>query len=180
MITLVLGGTRSGKSAVAEELAARHGPAVTYVATMMPRGDPDLEARIAAHRARRDPAWSTVDAGDDLPGLLSTLRGTVLVDSLGPWVAAGCTVPGIATPGIAASGAGTGGGALCVALRERSGDTIVVSDEVGLAVHPSTEEGRRFQDALGSVNHAVSAVADRVYLVVAGRPLELPPVGGVP
>jgi adenosyl cobinamide kinase/adenosyl cobinamide phosphate guanylyltransferase len=175
VITLVLGGTRSGKSAVAEGLAARQGPAVTYVATMIPRGDPDLEARIAAHRARRDPAWETVDAGDDLPVLLSTLRGTVLVDSLGPWVAALCTDPGIAAPA-----AGTGGGPLCVALRERSGDTIVVSDEVGMAVHPSTEEGRRFQDALGSVNHAVSAVADRVYLVVAGRPLELPAVGGLP
>ena len=46
-----------------------------------------------------------------------------------------------------------------------------------MAVHPSTEEGRRFQDALGSVNHAVSAVADHVYLVVAGRPLALPRVG---
>ncbi len=163
MITLVLGGTRSGKSAVAEDLAARHDPPVTYVATMIPSGDPDLEARIAAHRGRRDPSWETVNAGDDLPGLLSTLPGTVLVDSLGPWVAIG------------AAGARADGGALCAALRGRSGDTVVVSDEVGMAVHPPTEEGRRFQDALGSVNHAVSAVADRVYLVVAGRPLELPP-----
>ena len=53
MITLVLGGTRSGKSAVAEDLAVRHGPPVTYVATMIPSGDPDLEARIEAHRQRR-------------------------------------------------------------------------------------------------------------------------------
>ena len=57
VITLVLGGTRSGKSAVAEELAARHGAPVTYVATMDPSGDPDLEARVAKHRSRRDPAW---------------------------------------------------------------------------------------------------------------------------
>ncbi|MGA2473181.1 MAG: bifunctional adenosylcobinamide kinase/adenosylcobinamide-phosphate guanylyltransferase [Acidimicrobiales bacterium] len=170
MITLVLGGTRSGKSAVAEDLAVRHDPPVTYVATMIPTGDPDLEARIAAHRGRRDAAWETVDAGDDLPGLLSMLQGTVLVDSVGPWVAAA----------LAAPGAGVDGGSLCTALRDRSGDTVVVSDEVGMAVHPSTEEGRRFQDALGSVNHAVSAVADRVYLVVAGRPLELPPIGDLP
>ncbi len=88
MITLVLGGTRSGKSAVAEELASRHGAPVTYVATLDPAGDPDLAARVAAHRQRRDPAWETVDAGDDLGGLLTKLHGTVLVDSLGPWVAA--------------------------------------------------------------------------------------------
>ena len=49
-----------------------------------------------------------------------------------------------------------------------------------MAVHPSTEDGRRFQDALGAVNHAVSAAADRVYLVVAGRPLALPAMGSLP
>jgi nicotinate-nucleotide--dimethylbenzimidazole phosphoribosyltransferase len=139
---------------------------------MIPAGDPDLEARIAAHRRRRDPTWETVDAGDDLPQLLAALRGTVLVDSLGPWVAA-------AGAG-GRSGVGADDRGLCAALLERPGDTIVVSDEVGMAVHPSTEEGRRFQDALGSANHAVSAVADRVYLVVAGRPLELPPVRELP
>jgi nicotinate-nucleotide--dimethylbenzimidazole phosphoribosyltransferase len=166
MITLVLGGTRSGKSAFAEHLAAHHEASVTYVATMIPAGDPDLEARVAAHRLRRDPAWKTVDAGDDLPGLLAERGGTVLVDSLGPWVAAG-----------RGGGAGVDDAKLCAALLGRSGDTVLVSDEVGMAVHPSTEEGRRFQDALGSVNYAVSAVADRVYLVVAGRALALPPWG---
>ena len=53
----------------------------------------------------------------------------------------------------------------------------MVSDEVGMAVHPSTEEGRRFRDALGALNHAVSALADQAYLVVAGRALPLPPAG---
>jgi adenosyl cobinamide kinase/adenosyl cobinamide phosphate guanylyltransferase len=163
VITLVLGGTRSGKSAVAEALAARHGPTVTYVATMAIGEDPDLAERVAAHRMRRDPAWETVQCGDDLPCLLAELRGTVLVDSLGPWVAA--------------AGAAADGESLGAALRSREGDTVVVSDEVGLAVHPSTEEGRRFRDALGSVNHAVSAVADRAFLVIAGRALALPPAG---
>ncbi len=169
MITLVLGGTRSGKSAVAEELAARHGEPVTYLATMDPSGDPDLEARVAAHRTRRDPAWVTVEAGDDLRARLAEIRGTVLLDSLGPWVAAA-----------GATGAAADGASLCAALRGRGGDTVVVSDEVGLSVHPSTEQGRRFQDALGAVNHAVSVAADRVYLVVAGRPLALPPAGPPP
>ena len=170
MITLVLGGTRSGKSGVAEDLATRHGPPVTYVATMVPAGDADLEARVAAHRGRRDPAWRTVDAGDDLAGLLAALEGTVLVDSLGPWVARAA----------AGEDGGADGASLCAALRRRSGDTVVVSDEVGLSVHPSTEEGRRFQDALGVVNHAVSTAADRVFLVVAGRPLPLPTMGSLP
>ena len=65
---------------------------------------------------------------------------------------------------------------LSAALRARTGDSVVVSEEVGLGVHPSSELGRRFRDALGEVNTAVAAVADGVLLVVAGRvlPLERP------
>jgi adenosylcobinamide kinase/adenosylcobinamide-phosphate guanylyltransferase len=63
---------------------------------------------------------------------------------------------------------------LCLALTSRSGDTIVVSDEVGFGVHPETAIGRNFRDALGTLNQEVAAVADVVYLVVAGRALLLP------
>jgi adenosyl cobinamide kinase/adenosyl cobinamide phosphate guanylyltransferase len=172
VITFVLGGARSGKSAVAEALAASHGQPVTYVATMVTAGDPELEARVEAHRRRRPNEWATVEGGDDLPGVLRTLAGTVLVDSLGPWVAA--TLDGWVGADVDAEARADG---LCAALRARKGDTVLVSDEVGLAVHPSSVEGRVFRDALGAVNRAVSAMADRAYLVVAGRPLELPPVG---
>jgi len=48
-----------------------------------------------------------------------------------------------------------------------------VSEEVGLSVHPPTDAGRRFVDALGELNQAVAAVADDVLLVVAGRVLPL-------
>lgn len=161
MITLVLGGARSGKSAYAESLAAATGPAVTYVATGRVT-DGDMADRIAAHQARRPEAWATVEAGADLPAVLAPLAGTVLVDSLGTWVA------GAADPV-------ADGDALCAALRARDGDTIVVSEEVGMSVHPPTPIGRRFADALGLLNTQVSAVADRAYLVVAGRPLPLPP-----
>jgi adenosyl cobinamide kinase/adenosyl cobinamide phosphate guanylyltransferase len=167
MITLVLGGARSGKSAVAEALTAALAPPVTYVATMVPAGDPALEARVAAHRRRRDPAWTTADAGEDLVKVLTSLSGTVLVDSLGPWIAG--------RPAMDADER-----ALCEALRGRVGDTVIVSDEVGMSVHPSTPEGHRFQDALGALNLAVASVADRVYLVVAGRTLELPGRPDVP
>jgi nicotinate-nucleotide--dimethylbenzimidazole phosphoribosyltransferase len=168
VITLVLGGVRSGKSAVAEALAARGGPQVTYVATMDPSGDAELQARVDAHRERRDASWTTVDATDDLARTLTLVHGTALVDSLGPWVA---------RFGGGADLVEAQAAALCEVLAERDGDTVVVSDEVGLAVHPSSKEGRWFRDALGLLNHAVSEVADKVYLVVAGRAVELPPPG---
>jgi adenosyl cobinamide kinase/adenosyl cobinamide phosphate guanylyltransferase len=161
MITLILGGSRSGKSAYAERLVAVKASPITYVATMQVGDDPDLSARVAAHRLRRPADWATIEAGHDLPAVLARTAGSILLDSLGPWVAAHSEKgPVDAT-------------ALCRALGERSGDTVVVSEEVGLGVHPSSAAGRHFRDVLGSLNQAVAAVADDVFLVVAGRALRL-------
>ena len=63
--------------------------------------------------------------------------------------------------------------ALLAALGARTGPTVLVSEEVGLGVHPSTEVGGRFRDALGSLNQAVAELADEVLLVIAGRVLPL-------
>jgi len=161
VIVLVLGGARSGKSAVAEGLAAdlAEGRAVTVLATAVV-GDDDMAARVAAHRARRPPSWGTVETGADLVDAVSSCRGVALVDALGTWVAA--------APDLSVDA-----DALCAALARRDGDTVVVSEEVGLGVHPSSDSGRRFRDALGLVNQAVAATADEVLLVVAGRTLAL-------
>jgi len=164
VITLVLGGARSGKSATAERVAGSGPEPVTYVATMTVGGDAGLAQRVAAHRARRPARWRTVEAVDDLPGLLRSLDGTALVDSLGPWVAA--------APAMTVDADG-----LCAALVDRRGDTVVVSEEVGLGVHPTSEAGRHFRDALGALNQSVASVADAVLLVVAGRVLALGPEG---
>lgn len=160
---LVLGGARSGKSELAERMAASAGEPVTYIATLaLDPDDLDGAERVRRHRERRPRAWTTLEAAEPagLPEILSSVRGVVLVDSLGAWVAA--------VPGFAADGA-----ALAAAIAGREGTTVVVSDEVGLGVHPSTELGRAFRDALGLVNQQVAAVCERVVLVVAGRVLEL-------
>jgi len=164
MITLVLGGARSGKSEVAERIAARLPVPITYLATLVPGDDPDLAARIEAHRARRPAGWRTVEAGAELPAVLRSVPGPVLLDGLGPWVAAS---QGMAVDAVA----------FCAALTGREADTVVVSEEVGLGVHPATEDGRRFRDALGELNQSVAAVADEVLFVVAGRILRLDPPG---
>ncbi|HLI43998.1 MAG TPA: bifunctional adenosylcobinamide kinase/adenosylcobinamide-phosphate guanylyltransferase [Acidimicrobiales bacterium] len=164
-VTLVLGGTRSGKSRVAERLAAEAaadaGGRVTYVATAQV-SDPGMERRVALHRARRPPAWETVEllSSAELTLVLARVEGSVIVDSLGTWVAS--------APGLEVDGPG-----LARALGERAGPSVVVSEEVGLAVHPASALGRAFVDALGELNQQVAAVADRVLLVVAGRTLEL-------
>lgn len=147
---------------MAERLAAPLGD-VTYVATgAFDPADPDWGERIARHRARRPARWGTleIDRAGDLAGPLAAIAGPVLVDSLGTWVAG--------HPDFVVDRNG-----LVAALQERRHPSIVVSDEVGMGVHPSTPAGRQFRDALGDVNRLVADVSDRVLLVVAGRTLPL-------
>ncbi|MGA8369061.1 MAG: bifunctional adenosylcobinamide kinase/adenosylcobinamide-phosphate guanylyltransferase [Acidimicrobiales bacterium] len=171
-LLLVLGGTRSGKSEVAERLAGERAGsegAVTYVATGASptgTGDPLWDARVQAHRNRRPSRWETMELGPgrDLGAACAALAGTVLIDSLGSWVAG-------------MEGFRVDHDRLCAALRRRAdaagGLTVVVSEEVGLGVHPPTSAGMAFADALGLVNQRVAAVSDEVLLVVAGRVLAL-------
>jgi adenosylcobinamide kinase/adenosylcobinamide-phosphate guanylyltransferase len=168
VLTLVLGGTRSGKSTYAEWLAAEAAASsrlpVRYVATA--RSDPDdpaYLARIEAHRARRPDSWATIECASpaDLPELLHCGE-VVLMDSVGAWM--------VRHPDFRVDLP-----ALDAALDARGAPTVLVSEEVGWSVHPPTSLGRRYVDALGELNQHLAARADRAVLVVAGRVLELGP-----
>jgi adenosylcobinamide kinase / adenosylcobinamide-phosphate guanylyltransferase len=167
---LVLGGTRSGKSRFA--LARAHatgGPDVTFIATAR-TGDPDLDERIAGHRAHRPDGWRTIESGLDLPGAIATAPGAdrpaavLLVDCLTLWVSA------LVEAGTAVEPAWT---ELAAALDTVRAHVIAVSDEVGHGVVPAFELGRRFRDELGWLNQRVAETADDVVLTIAGIPLAL-------
>ncbi|KXP14623.1 nicotinate-nucleotide--dimethylbenzimidazole phosphoribosyltransferase [Tsukamurella pseudospumae] len=166
-LTLVLGGVRSGKSARAEQLIGT-GP-VRYIATApRPDGDPDLVARVAAHRERRPASWATVET-QDLRSVLSEGSAPTLVDDLGGWLAARLDAVGWDTP----EKMTTELDGLVAAAAAYPGDLVLVSPEVGLSVVPATHAGRVFQDLLGTVNARLAAIADRAELVVAGIPVPL-------
>jgi adenosyl cobinamide kinase/adenosyl cobinamide phosphate guanylyltransferase len=118
-----------------------------------------MPERVAAHQARRPVGWTTVET-DDPAAAIAPATSAVLVDSLTAWVAR-------------AARFAVDADALCRVVADHDADVVLVSDEVGLGVHPSTSAGREFRDALGLVNQAVAAVADEVLLVVAGRALRL-------
>lgn len=166
-ITLVLGGARSGKSALAERLARQSGLARCYLATAQAFDD-EMAERIARHRAdRAADAWTTIEAP---VALLEALRSEaapsriLLVDCLTLWLSNIM----LAERDVMAEQA-----ALLLALAEARGPVILVSNEVGLGIVPETPLGRRFRDAQGRLNQAVAAVADRVLFVAAGLPLVL-------
>ena len=161
MLTVLLGGARSGKSALALRLAAETGRPVTFVATGEAR-DAEMAGRIAAHREERPADWSTVEEPVDLRGALERAAAgdTIVVDCLSLWVA-NLLERGLEPDDAAAVAAA------------RSAPTIAVTNEVGLGIVPVTELGRAYRDLLGRVNAAWVELSDRALFVVAGRALEL-------
>jgi adenosylcobinamide kinase / adenosylcobinamide-phosphate guanylyltransferase len=169
--TLVLGGIRSGKSQWAETAIAEStgaGQPVRYLATgAIPDGDADWSARIAAHRARRPPHWSTIETVDVPTQLHSDAATPTLVDDIGGWLTAAMDRRGAWTTGSVAADVAD----LLDAVEAFRSPLALVSPEVGLTVVPHTASGRRFADELGSLNQRLAALCDRVVLVVAGQPL---------
>lgn len=169
MLTVLLGGARSGKSALADELGRRADGPVTYVATC-PRiaGDVELGERIDRHRADRPAWWATIEEETDLAGAIASAgAGLVIVDCLTLWVN-NLQHHGLGVARIAAASE-----AALRATRDRDGDTVVVSNEVGLGIVPADAGSRAYRDLLGSVNRAWAAAADRALFLVAGRAMAL-------
>jgi len=168
-LTLVIGGTRSGKSAHAERLAHASGLPVRYVATA-DASDPTMAQRISAHAARRPADWTTVEAGPRLADTLADAAGTcVLIDGLGVWIA----------------GAMHRGEEVLAQIEELlrvidatpGAEAIVVAEQAGEGVLPADGISRAWLDTLGEATQRLAASAARVELVVAGRAISL---GGSP
>jgi adenosyl cobinamide kinase/adenosyl cobinamide phosphate guanylyltransferase len=165
-LALLLGGARSGKSAMAVRLAQASATPVTFIATAL-AGDDEMALRIARHRESRPAGWTTVEAPVDLLGAVrSAARGDFLVvDCLTLWVS------NLLGQGTAAADIDAAAKAVVQSLRGR--DCVVVTNEVGLGIVPVNELARGFRDTLGSVNALFAASADWAVLMVAGRALEL-------
>ncbi len=180
MKTLILGGARSGKSRLAENLAAQSGRKVIYLATAA-AGDGEMARRIAHHRERRPTAWGLVEEHLHLARCLkeiATPDTCVLVDCLTLWLST------LLLAGEAARQAEAGEAIACPlfsqetqamvdALPALPGQIILVSNEVGWGIVPMHPVSRLFADEQGRLNQRVAAVCDQVTLVAAGLPLSL-------
>jgi adenosyl cobinamide kinase/adenosyl cobinamide phosphate guanylyltransferase len=167
-LTFLLGGARSGKSALAVELARDWAGPVTVIATAEAR-DEEMAERIRLHRDERPAEWVTVEEALELEAALRSVNdeSAAVVDCLSLWVS-NLIGRGDGDDVIEARGR-----SVAAVAAEREALTIVVSNEVGLGVIPATELGRRYRDVLGRINAECAAAADRAVLLVAGRQLPL-------
>lgn len=178
--TLVLGGARSGKSALAERLARESGKEVIYLATSH-AGDAEMAQRIAHHRARRPAGWQTVEEAAALAATLRALCAPgriVLVDCLTLWLTNLMFATRQDFPEVGPIDMpplfGVERAALLDWLDERpAGDVVFVSNEVGMGIVPYGAVSRAFVDEAGRLNQDVAARCERVLFVAAGLPLTL-------
>jgi adenosylcobinamide kinase / adenosylcobinamide-phosphate guanylyltransferase len=163
-LTLLLGGARSGKSTLAVQLGERFEGDVTFIATAEPFDD-DLTARVAQHRADRPP-WPTVEAPLGLPEAIRSAPADhlLIVDCLTVWVG------NLYAHDVADRAARYDA---LIASVQRNAPTVVVSNEVGMGLHPDTPLGREYRDELGRLNQRVATAAVTTLLLVAGRAVRL-------
>lgn len=167
--TLVLGGARSGKSALAQteaETRARgHGGRLVMIVTAQAFDD-EMATRIARHRDERGDVWRTAEATHDLPSALAALSAddVAVVDCLTLW---------LSNLMLADKDVTMAADALIETLANIPCPLWLVSNEVGMGIVPENALARRFRDEAGRLHQRLAQAVDRVIFVAAGLPLTL-------
>jgi len=169
-VVFFLGGARSGKSRLAQELVEELGDSQAAAPVYLATGqafDAEMTERIARHRADRGPRWRTVECPLNLPeaiGNEAVVGNVVLVDCLTLWVSNLL----LSDADIPQSSDG-----LLSAIGDARCPLVIVSNEVGLGIVPDNALARRFRDEAGRLHQRVAAIADKVFFVAAGLSVSL-------
>lgn len=168
MKALILGGARSGKSALAEKMALESGLAVTYLATAT-AGDDEMAERIAHHRARRPAAWQVAEEPLRLASVMqahAVAGHCLIVDCLTLWLNNLLATEDEVLFHFERA-------ALLKTLPGLPGQILMVSNEVGMGIVPLGELSRRFCDEAGRLHQDLARICERVVFVAAGLPLAM-------
>lgn len=186
-IILILGGARSGKSSFAEKAALKIGnDNVTYLATAEALDD-EMKERITHHQSRRPDSWNTVEEPLKISKALKKIEDnqTVLID---------CITLLVTNMILEFDNSKQWRGLeddykkeehilneienIIKTAKEKQLNLILVSNIVGLGLVPEYKLGRLFRDISGRVNQYLAKKSDKVFLTVAGIPVELDQLKG--
>ncbi len=168
MIHLVIGGQRSGKSAYTEKLASNSIKKVVYVATAT-IGDDEMRKRIEHHQNSRPQDWLLIEEPFNLSEVIkqhSRRNNILIIECMTLWLTNWLCTNDIESWADEKQ-------TFIDSLITSQSDVIIVSNEVGSGIVPMGELSRDFVDQAGWLNQALTQVADKATLVVAGCPLVL-------
>jgi adenosylcobinamide kinase/adenosylcobinamide-phosphate guanylyltransferase len=171
MVSLVIGGARSGKSRFAQSLGANAGRAV-YIATARSE-DAEMDARIAQHRLDRPAHWLTVEEPLEIGSAVERHAphcDFLLIDCLTLWLSKYCWEHRDKAQPVIQSAALL---ELARIVAATNCSVVAVTNEVGCGLVPESALGRFFRDLQGRVNQEVASAADWVHHVVAGIPVAI-------
>jgi adenosylcobinamide kinase / adenosylcobinamide-phosphate guanylyltransferase len=170
---MLIGGARSGKSALALRWCDERSSDVCTLVTGT-ESDPEMAARIAAHRRERPAHWRVREEPVRLgQALREEKQALLLIDCLTLWISNCLWPPGAERADLPAWQRERQD--FLGALSAHVGDVIIVTNEVGTGIVPNNSAARIFRDEQGWLNQAVAAVCDEVFAVTAGLPLCLKP-----
>jgi len=175
--SLLIGGARSGKSDLVVRLGEAWDGPVIFVATAEVGGvheDSDMEERVKRHQADRPSNWDLIEDPKLAPAMIADLpeNALVIIDCITLWVS-NMLFGGSVGAGSIEDHIAEAANSLGSALGARSVPTLVVSNEVGLGIHPETELGRTYRDILGRANRLLADHAEQTFFVSAGRVVKL-------
>jgi len=179
---LIIGGARGGKSQFAQDIAAKTGKSVLFVATAE-AGDDEMRRRIKAHQASRPAGWRTLEAPTGLGLKIRAEAGDVQVIILD---CVTLLVNNIFSRYTDTAGEMTDTAAIENEVEEEidgligcinslDAEFIIITNEVGMDLVPVNAMGRLYRDVLGRANQALAARAEEVFLMVAGLPVRIKP-----
>lgn len=180
-VIMVTGGSRSGKSVLAEQKATEYGKrSVLYVATAIPTDD-DMKERIRIHQERRDSEWGTYEGYRDLGDVIrETEKSTILLDCISVLITnilfeEERDFDTISKEEIADIEADVLKELSNVIKGARDGNKtlIMVTNELGMSMVSSYRLGRIFTDMAGKANQMIASLSDEVYISISGIPMRL-------
>jgi adenosylcobinamide kinase/adenosylcobinamide-phosphate guanylyltransferase len=171
---LVTGGTRSGKSKFAEDLAGRIGEEIIYLATAQALDD-EMKERIKRHQQRRPKNWRTIEEPLEASGIISGCQrgATVLLDCLTLFLSNWFFKDEVLSLEYREEIINQKIASLAKTVKGSEANIIIVSNELGWGLVPENELSRRFRDLAGDANQRIAEVCEEVYLLISGIPVQI-------